>query len=149
MSERVAIVGSREGVPAEVVRSFVRQLWEKHPDTILVSGGAVGVDRIAEQEWLRLGGQVESYRPVQMAVDVYGVEKWELGGSSPRVYALVNDLTFENYKSAALYRDTMIAEAADRIVGFVKRGGSRGTEFTLEWGEESQPKPRYRYEIAA
>lgn len=143
MTECVAIVGSREGADEEAVRRFVRALHAKHPDTILLSGGAPGVDTVAEQEWLSLGGRLKSYRPTKVRDEHYEVEVWELGGETPMVYRLQDFPSFENYKSAALARDTLIADEADRLVGFTRRGGSRGTAFTMAWGEESQPKPRY------
>jgi hypothetical protein len=146
VSERVAIVGSREGADLDEVRAFVRALWEKYPDTILVSGGAKGVDQAAEQEWLALGGQVESLRPVQLGPDHYTVEKWYLGGPTPSVYTLANEPTWENYKSAATYRDILIAETADRVVAFTARPLTRGTAFTVESARETYGKPTYVYE---
>jgi hypothetical protein len=154
VAERVAIVGSREGADEADVRHFVTALHVKHPDIILVSGGAPGVDIIAEQLWLSLGGKVDSYRVVAskwetqgntMRAVQYGVEKWELGVENPRVFALIEHPSFADYKSTALYRDTLISETADRIVTFQAPRGSRGAGFTAEWGEESQPKPRYNY----
>jgi hypothetical protein len=145
MSEREAIIGSREGANESDVRSFVTELYAKYPDTILVSGGATGVDTIAEQTWLALGGAVESYRPSQRAGGSWGVEVWLLGVPEPSVYQLMDFPTFENFKSAALARDTLIADESDRVVAFMKAGGSRGASLTVEWGEESQGTPRYRY----
>ena len=145
MSEKVAIVGSRQGASYEDVLGFVTEMYARHPDTILVSGGAMGVDRIAETTWQGLGGEVLSYRPTKLADEKYVIEEWKLGGSEPSVRQMIEHPSFENFKSAALYRDTLISEVADRIVGFMSAMGSPGAEFTLGWGEESQPKPRYRY----
>lgn len=144
MPEHVAIVGSREGADLDQVEQFVRALWEKYPDTILISGGADGVDKTAERVWLELGGALESYRPVSFK-DSWVVQVWELGPDYTSVYLCVDFPTFENFKSAAIARDTLIAEKADRIVAFMREGGSRGSNFTAEWGEESQPKYRRRY----
>jgi hypothetical protein len=141
--EYVAVVGSREGVDDDVVVKFVTALWKKHPNTILVSGGAKGVDERAEQTWLALGGRVLSYRPKKLADEHYVIEVWALGDDKPIVYILSDFPSFADYKSAAFARDTLIAETAHRIVGFQRSGGSRGTQFTMTWGEESQPKPRY------
>ena len=145
MSERIAIVGSRQGADTEAVIQFVRALHVKHPDSVLVSGGAEGVDRIAETTWLGLGGELISYRPTKVADEKYVIEEWKLGGEQPQVRVMIEQPSFENYKSACLWRDHLISEEADRIVGFFAPQGSRGAEFTLSWGEESQPKPRYRY----
>lgn len=155
MSERVAIVGSRWGASEQDCRNFLTSLYAKHPDTIIVSGGADGIDKIAETHWMGLGGKVESYRPVSRKfekqpdgkahVTEWGIEKWTLGVEEPRVQQLLDHPTFADYASACLYRDTLISESSDRIVSFQGPGGSWGAGFTTEWGEESQPKPRYTF----
>lgn len=126
----------------------MHDLHAKYPGTVVVSGGASGVDKAAEEEWLRLGGQVESYRPVQFRPDVWGIEKWELGGEQPRVFRLVNEPTWADFKSAAIYRDILIAERADRLVSFQAEGGSRGADFTAWMAQETYDIPTYRYYAA-
>lgn len=145
MSERVAVVGSREGADLDQVTAFLRELRAKHPDTIIVSGGARGVDKWAEERWLEFGGRVESYRPKQIGLEEYGIEFWELGVPQPRVYMLVNEPTWGNYESACLYRDILIAEACDRLVAFYKPGRSWGTLFTAEMAGHNG-KPVYEFE---
>jgi predicted Rossmann-fold nucleotide-binding protein len=133
LSERVAIVGSRDGADLELVAKFIHALHERQPDTVLVSGGAVGVDATAEQEWLSLGGRVLSFRPVKLPdSDDYGVERWELGGPDPKMYRLLDQLTWATYSGACFNRDWLIAENADRLVAFFRRGRSRGTGMTLD-----------------
>lgn len=132
MTEKVAIVGSREGADLEHVVGFVTALRDKHPDTTLVSGGANGVDVTAEKAWLDLGGQVTSLRPVKTGPDEWSIERWELGGDNPRVFPLIHEPSFADYGSAALYRDILIVEEADRVVAFFKPGRSRGTAHTVE-----------------
>lgn len=145
MSERVGVVGSRQGADLEHVRDFLVALRAKHPDTILVSGGAEGVDKEAEATWLRLGGQVESLRVKEIDVEDWGVEMWELGGAQPRVYMLIQEPTWQDWKSAIHYRDLLIAERADRLVAFFKPGRSRGAGFTAEMSR-NYDKPTYEYE---
>lgn len=111
---------------------FVNDLWAKHPDTILVSGGAPGVDKAAEQKWVELGGQVISLRPKQLGLENYGIERWEIGGPSPRVFDLIDHPTFADYKSACLYRDMLMAEMSDRTVAFFRKFKSPGAAFTAE-----------------
>jgi len=48
----VAIIGSRRRKDEEVIRAFVRSLPS---DTIVVSGGAKGVDQWAENEAIKRG----------------------------------------------------------------------------------------------
>lgn len=146
LSEKVAVVGSREGADLEAVSEWlVSFLKAKHPDTILVSGGAPGVDKHAESTWLSLGGRVISLRPREEGPEDFSIERWELGGGEPaRVYKLEGHPTMYDYRSAALYRDTLIAEEADRVVSFERPGGSRGASFTRAWADEALELPTYR-----
>lgn len=56
---RVAFVGSRNFRPLSLVREAVEALGPFH----LISGGATGVDSVAEQEAKRLGNQCTIYYP--------------------------------------------------------------------------------------
>jgi hypothetical protein len=143
VSEKVAVVGSREGADLGEVSEFLVELREKHPDTILISGGARGVDKHAETTWISLGGMVISLRPKELPNGEFGVERWELGPES-RIYVLEGEPKFMDWKSAALYRDMLISEECDRLVAFMAPGGSRGAGFTAEVAENEQ-KPTYRY----
>jgi hypothetical protein len=146
--EKVAVVGSREGADLEAVTEFVRDLYAKYPDTVIVSGGAKGVDTAAEQTWLALGGRVISFRVHQFDLDHYGAEVWELGGANPRVYTLVNEPTWADYVSALFYRDLLIAEACDRLVLFHKPGWRGGGGFTADSAKLAYGKPTYEYQHA-
>lgn len=147
MSESVAIVGSRRGADLEAVKEFVHALYAKQPDTLLVSGGADGVDRTAEQTWLELGGKVKSFRVREQGLQKFAIECWELGGEQPSCYVLVDHPTWPERVFALFYRNTLIAEAADRVVGFYQRGRSAGTLFTVGWGKD-QGLPVYEYEAS-
>lgn len=154
-TEYVAVVGSRQGASEDSVRHFLSVLYAKHPDVIVVSGGADGVDKIAESHWLGLGGRVLSYRPTawefetlpggKRHVTKWVIEEWRLGGAEPNVTMLLDHPSFADYASACLYRDTLINEKADRLLSFQRAGGSRGASFTMEWREDVDDKPRYRY----
>lgn len=145
LSEKVAVVGSREGADLGAVESWLRDyLWVEHPDTILVSGGARGVDSCAEATWLELGGTVISLRPKERDPENFVIERWELGSATPSVYVLEGHPTMHDYRSAALYRDILIGEMADRVVSFERPGGSRGAGFTRSWADEALDKPTYR-----
>jgi predicted Rossmann fold nucleotide-binding protein DprA/Smf involved in DNA uptake len=145
LSEHVAIVGSRVGADLEHVAQFVVELHARHPDTILVSGGADGTDKVAETIWLQLGGQLISLRPKQLGLETYGIERWELGGDSPKVFVLIDHPTFQTYASACIYRDMLIAEMSERTVAFFRRFKSPGAGFTLEHARECG-KQVYEYE---
>lgn len=143
--ERVAVVGSREGADLEQVSAFLAELRVKHPLTTIISGGAKGVDKAAEEGWLALGGHVHSYRPKQIGLEEYGVEFWDLGGEQPRVFLLTNEPTFADYASACNYRDLLIAEECDRLAVFYAPGRSRGAAFTAEMAGNFG-KPVYEFE---
>lgn len=103
------------------VVAFIDSLYRAQPDTILVSGGAQGVDQTAESHWYDLGGRVRSYRPAKYD-DVYGIEIWNYGGFEPAHVLPVEHqrVSFADYRSAAVFRDWMIAESVDRLVGFYR-----------------------------
>lgn len=127
-AERIGIVGSRKGVDLGLVRAFVATLHAEQSDTIVVSGGADGVDTTAEQAWLALGGAVQSFRTFKVTRDSWGVKEWRLG-IEPAVIDHVIP-TFADPKSALFFRNTMIVEASDRLVSFTNRRYSPGTKFT-------------------
>ena len=148
-SERIAIVGSRQGADLEQVERFVRALYLRQPSSLLVSGGAAGVDKHAEQTWLGLGGRVQSFRPKRNYAGSYAVEVWNLGGDEPSVGVLGEPHpTWADYRSAALYRDSLIAEKSDRIVAFYRRGRSHGTTVTMDFGH-AYGRDLHEYEAAA
>lgn len=148
MAESVAIVGSRRGADLEAVKEFVHALYAKQPDTLLVSGGADGVDKTAEQTWLGLGGQVKSFRVREQGLQKYAIEVWELGGDEPRCYILASEPTWANRESALFYRDALIAEHSHRVVAFYRRGRSAGTQSTVDFGVGAG-REVYEYEAAA
>lgn len=59
MSERIAIVGSRDYSDLEAVRKYIRGLPK---DVTIISGGAPGVDRTAEREARKLGLALVIYK---------------------------------------------------------------------------------------
>jgi hypothetical protein len=61
VTRRVAIVGSRVHPNLEVVRKYVRSLPE---DTIVISGGAYGVDKAAASEARKCGLTVIEWMPL-------------------------------------------------------------------------------------
>lgn len=137
-----AVVGSRRGADLDHVRSFLAELYSVQPDWILVSGGAIGVDRTAEDTWLELGGRVTSFRPKRLedyeGQPQYGVERWELGSGGASITLLdhptfTDDPEVSGYVSALHYRNMLIAEYAQKVIAFYRRGRSRGTASTVEF----------------
>ena len=100
MNEKVAIVGSRSFTPLSKVREYISQL---PLDTIIVSGGAEGVDRQAVG-WARV---------LQMETLVFKPD-WDKYG-----------------KSAGILRNTQIVDACDRLVAFWD-GESKGTKDSID-----------------
>jgi hypothetical protein len=106
--EYVAVVGSREYPDEERVRVFVRSLPS---DSVLISGGARGVDSWAEDEARRHG----------MIVHVYPAD-WKRYG-----------------RRAGFIRNVDIVRSANRVVAFWD-GRSPGTKSTIDIAErESKP----------
>lgn len=99
---RVAIVGSRQGVQSAAVERFVSVLGRKYPDSVVVSGGAQGVDSWA----------VETAHIVGLLTEVFPAE-WEKYG-----------------RSAGYRRNVQIVDAADIVVAFTT--GSPGTRHTID-----------------
>lgn len=96
---KIAIVGSRDFDRLNLVVDYVKSLPK---DTVIVSGGARGVDRIAAVAGLNAGLVVIEYRP-----------DWEHGGMG-----------------AGFARNTLIVEQCDRVVAFWD-GKSTGTLDTI------------------
>lgn len=132
--ERVAVVGNRKGADMQQVVRFIEALHREQPDTIVISGGASGVDQMAESTWFRLGGRIRSYRPAPYD-DGFGVEVWNYGGDTMTGWAAEHNsgaasvlpvqeqrVQFADYASACIYRDWMISEDCDRLVAFYRRG---------------------------
>lgn len=140
----VAVIGSRKFPDEEKVRDYVSKLWsywggdslELAHEFALVSGGAVGVDTWAEQEWLSKGGRVLSLRPREIGPENFRIEAWQLGGEQPNLTVLQDPHpSFADYKSALWYRDTLIAEAAEGVIAFWD-GLSNGTRWTCGYARD-------------
>ncbi len=97
---RIAVVGSREYPRLDEVRQFVR---EQERTTVIISGGALGVDDAAVKEARRLGMPYEIY-----------LAHWHKHG-----------------RSAGPIRNREIVERADEVVAFWD-GKSRGTKNTID-----------------
>lgn len=101
---KLAIVGSRNWYSPRRVREFVQAL---PLDTVIVSGGAVGVDSDAEQAARERGMTVEVYKP-----------DWK-----------------KHDRAAGIIRNRQIVDAADKVVAFWD-GESRGTKFTIDYARQ-------------
>ena len=97
---RIAVVGSRDYKHLDAVEQFV---WEQERTTVIVSGGAAGVDRAAVAEARRLRMPYEEYLP-----------DWNRFG-----------------KRAGAVRNAEIVRACDEVVAFWDER-SPGTKITIE-----------------
>jgi hypothetical protein len=143
LAEKIAVVGPRKGADLEAVEGFLRSLWLDPYEYIIVSGGAEGVDKTAEQTWLSLGGIVWSYRIRKKAEEHFVTEKWELGGEQPRVFELLGEPSWMDPVSALHYRSMIVADEADKIVAFSGIDRMRGTDFTIWASIHGEEKPTY------
>lgn len=147
MEDRVAVVGSRSGADLEKVKAFLDWLRQRSPDAVVVSGGAVGVDKTAETYWSQDGGEVWSYRVLRLDYESFAAERWVFGGTHPRTEKLgfyEGHPVARDYASALLYRNALIAEACTRLVAFYRPGGSSGTSITEGFAREGYGKDVYR-----
>ncbi|MHC4648686.1 MAG: SLOG family protein [Planctomycetota bacterium] len=116
MSERVAIVGSRGYPDLDDVRDYIDTL--QYRDVEIITGGARGVDKVAEEYALELGMEVTVFKPD---------------------YA-------RDGRRAPLIRNTVIAYECTRLVAFWdgRSGGTmdtvRKTKGMLKPVEVRQPK---------
>lgn len=140
----VAVVGSRKGASLDDVASFMHALYRKQPDTVIVSGGAAGVDKTAEHEWLGLGGKVISLRPVQKG-ESFWIDRWMLSNDARECEVeTLRDVSFADFTSAAIYRDSLIVDYADKVVAFQADPPSAGTTITCGFAKQAG-KPVHLY----
>lgn len=106
-------------------------LWARQPDTIIVSGGAQGVDSTAEQKWIELGGTVISFRPREREDGSFVIDRYRFGVKPAVVDTTTEgDPSMADFKSAAYYRNLLIVENALRVVAFHHQA-SPGTSHTI------------------
>lgn len=106
---RIAIVGSRSRSDPETVDRFVRAL---PPDSVIISGGALGPDTWAAASARRYGLPLVEHIP-----DLSGVRG--RGEATRRYYA----------------RNQKIAEDCDRLVALISHDRKGGTEDTIRRAE--------------
>ncbi len=99
MAVKIAIVGSRTYKHTLRIRTYMEQLSK---DTVIISGGATGVDSIAAYEANRLG----------LTMIVYPAD-WNTHG-----------------KKAGYLRNIQIVDMADEVLAFWN-GISKGTQHTI------------------
>lgn len=117
-----------------MVSRYMRQLYAKHPDAFVISGGAIGVDRAAESCAKQHKNPWLSYRPKgpvmydrgNGAEELYAVQV--VGDPDPGV-DLWDHGCYASYGAAAFARNTFIAQSADVVVAF--QAGTRGTANTI------------------
>jgi predicted Rossmann fold nucleotide-binding protein DprA/Smf involved in DNA uptake len=137
----VAIIGSRpqywswsSQIQARVER-FVAALKTKHPDAIVVSGGARGVDTWAEQAARANDLELISYRPYENSNSFYSIKVVTHGENAEEIVKGKSRRTspplLTTYGQAAFRRNTWIVEDADQVVAFWD-GQSSGTRNSIE-----------------
>ena len=110
MGRRIAVVGSRKYPNPQAVRDFIRELPSS---TIVISGGASGVDAIAASEARKCRLKVLEYFP------------------NPLIQADIG------FAAAAFARNERIVNQADEIVAFWD-GSSNGTAHVIGLAERSK-----------
>ncbi len=139
----VAIVGSRSWPEPDRVALFVGKLSEKYPEAVVFSGGARGVDILAEQTALECGLFVVSYRCT--AGKTWRVER--APGKDVVAYMVEGgDYSASNSTEVAkalMRRNSWIVAPAARVVAF-HDGDSSGTADSIAKAVELR-KPTFVY----
>lgn len=131
---KIAVVGSREYPELERVRTWIDKLAEKHPHATVVSGGARGVDRVAERRAHERGLLVKSFRVHDNRV---WFVVWRPGETEDEPNELVIGVpTFHNFAAAAYWRNGEIVRFATHVVVF-HDGVSKGTADTIRKAERA------------
>jgi hypothetical protein len=96
--------------------------------TVVVSGGARGIDQLAESTGWVVGHDVHSYRPTQLpASPIWRVVRWTNPDGVGQEWL---PLDFPSFAAAALWRNGEMVRAADGVKAFWD-GHSRGTADTI------------------
>ncbi len=110
---RVIIAGSRGFVDARLMTEKLNKYFSVNKPALIVSGGAVGADRLGENYARQMNIPVKRYLP-----------QWKTFG-----------------KSAGMKRNIIMAENADALVAFWD-GASRGTAQMIEYANTKGLKVR-------
>jgi SLOG family YspA-like protein len=122
----VGIVGSRSYPDLTQVERFVWSLARKYPDCVVVSGGAPGVDHMAEEAAKTALLRVRSYRPRRRA-NHFEVVMYETGRFAVTIRGEDEQaLRFKSYGQACFFRNGLIVADSKHLVAFSHRE-SRGT----------------------
>ena len=106
----MAVVGSRDFPRPNLVRNFIYTLTQ---GDVVVSGGARGVDRLAETVALSRGMKVRVIKPDVVGIPAYGEEGYK-----------------QAYSARAKERNQKIVDDSDQVVAFWD-GVSPGTRDTI------------------
>jgi len=120
VTQRVAVVGAREASPEtlEKVRAYVRAL---PAGTIVVSGGADGVDTVAAETARSVGLATIEFAPKVGKIAGMSIARRNNGGP----WEMWKSFDYEpSMRDALIFRNTLIALECTRMVAFVQ--GSKG-----------------------
>lgn len=113
---KIAFLGSRTWQDAQRVSLQINECFSEHGQFMLVSGGAEGVSKVAEETAKEFGIPLLSLRPVQIGPDEYGVDEWRIFRG--RAQIVREKLTFADWKSAAFWRSLLITDRVDEGYAF-------------------------------
>lgn len=123
----LAVIGSRAYPNLSEVQRYVDTL---PLDTVVVSGGARGVDWTAEVEARQRGMYVVVWDILGNRHKGYWVNRVEANGHGAEIG--IPQRHFEKFGPAAYWRNTQIVQEADRVVAFWN-GASPGTRHTIDY----------------
>lgn len=125
-TEILAAIGSRSTAAEDVAYGLSA---DAHGMTVLVSGGARGADRAAEEWAAGTGMRVVSFRPESNGGG-YVVVKWLDGERLGVIHDRGKPIRFPDFRTAALKRNWWIVGAAGRVSAYWD-GMSTGTAHAI------------------
>lgn len=134
---RLAVVGSREWPEEERVGMYLTTLHDAEVIDLIVSGGARGVDRLAEAWARRNRVPVVSFRPLNVDPDSFrgwAIRRVSIGADGRETFYILPE-RYPGFAPAAFVRNGYIVEWADEVVAFWD-GHSRGTRDSVAKARE-------------
>ena len=121
---RVGVIGSRDYPELGDVVNAISAL---EPGTVIVSGGARGVDRTAEVAAQERGLHVVSFRPHEDSKrGLFFIVEYHDG-----VEDHMHSRIYSKFATAAFARNALIVNSVDHLIAF-QYNGSRGTQDSID-----------------
>lgn len=138
----VGVIGSREFPLLDLVVEYIDRIARKYPNARIISGGARGVDRAAEEHAASRSLEVVSYRPLEVPGDelMSGINAFTIETVTvPENLSCgrrINPPFFKTWAKAAYARNGWIVDDSTVVVAF-HDGTSTGTANGIELAQRA------------